>query len=262
MLVDLRERNPENVPAAAGLINFALSDDRPEEAMQIARDLAARDAVASAQLQADVLRRTDRAEEAAKVLSDAFEETPVSALALDLFLARRTVGETEAGIKGLASWVDEHPDDRPARLALASALIETGDYGAASAQYETLASSNPNDAAVLNNLAWLKNELGEPNAIDYARRAHDLAPDSPEIADTLGWMLVQSEETAEEGLALLREAATAAPANADIRYHLAYALHTSGDQDEAQAILEELLATDQPFLEREAAQSLLTELRG
>src|SRR3546814_7859923 len=60
--------------------------------------------------------------------------------------------------------------------------------------------------SVLNNLAWLKNELGEPNALDYARRAHDLAPDSPEIADTLGWMLVQSKDTAEEGLALLREA--------------------------------------------------------
>ncbi|WP_162913067.1 XrtA/PEP-CTERM system TPR-repeat protein PrsT [Rhodospirillaceae bacterium SYSU D60014] len=262
MLVDLRERNPENVPAAAGLINFALSDDQAEEALRIATDLAAQDAVASAQLQADVLRRTGRADKAVAVLSDAFQENPVSPLALDLFLAQRSVGQVEEGIKGLTAWVEAHPDDRPARLALASALIETGDYETASAQYETLVTSDPNDAAALNNLAWLKNELGEPNALDYARRAHDLAPESPEIADTLGWMLVQSEDTAEEGLALLREAATAAPANADIQYHLAYALRASGDQDEAQAILEKLLATDQPFTERDAAQSLLTELRG
>jgi putative PEP-CTERM system TPR-repeat lipoprotein len=261
VLIDLQAKDPGNAAAAAGLINFAMSEERPEEALRIADRLKADNAVAAAQLKSDVLMRLGRTGEAVSVLTQAFQENPVSSLAIDLFLARRSAGEMDAAVANLKDWVESHEDDHSARLALASALLETGDYEAAAQHYERLAAVNPNDAAVLNNLAWLKNELNQPNALDYARRARQLAPSSPEIADTLGWLLVQSAQTP-EGLELLREAASAAPTNLDIQYHLAYALHAAGDRDAALAILEKLLATDQPFTEREAAKLLLTELRG
>src|SRR5690606_6870494 len=157
---------PGNAAAAAGLINFALSEERPEEALRIADQLKADNAVSSAQLKSDVLMRLGRTGEAVSVLAQAFQENPVSPLAIDLFLARRSAGEMDAAVAGLQDWVEGEEDDHSARLALASALLETGDYEAAARHYETLVSVNPNDAAVLNNLAWLKNELNQPNALD------------------------------------------------------------------------------------------------
>jgi thioredoxin-like negative regulator of GroEL len=65
----------------------------------------------------------------------------------------------------------------------------------------------------------------------------------------------------DDGLKLLREAATAAPTNSDIQFHLAFALHQTGDNPTALKILEKLLATGEKFSEREAAESLLKELR-
>ena len=44
-------------------------------------------------------------------------------------------------------------------------------------------------AANLNNLAWLYDQKGDTEkALGHARRAYELSPKRPEIADTLGWL--------------------------------------------------------------------------
>ena len=48
--------------------------------------------------------------------------------------------------------------------------------------------------------------------------------------------------------------------NPDIRYHLAYALQASGQDDPARTILRELVAVEAPFSERQAAEQLLARL--
>ena len=52
-----------------------------------------------------------------------------------------------------------------------------------------------------------------------AAKAYALAPDNAAIADTYGWILVQTGER-QRGIRLLEQAASAAPDNADIRAHL------------------------------------------
>ena len=44
----------------------------------------------------------------------------------------------------------------------------------------------PDNPLVLNNLAWVAHELKQPNALEYAERANEMAPDNPAIMDTLG----------------------------------------------------------------------------
>jgi Tfp pilus assembly protein PilF len=181
-------------------------------------------------------------------------------LALGLYGLRRDNGRMDQAISGLEDWVKLHPDDVPARTVLADTYLTRQDLKQAEAHYDILVQARPGDAALLNNAAWIAHELGRPQALQYARRAHAAAPASPEITDTLGWILVQSGETA-EGLELLRSAAAGAPSNQDMQYHLAYALHSTGARDEAREILEKLVAEDKPFQEREAAAELLETIK-
>lgn len=262
VLNDIRRTNPENTDAVRALINIALTQEQSDRALGYADSLAPTDPVAAATLKGDVLLRTKRPQEAVASLSEAFEKNPVSALAIGLAVAHNQAGQPDQAIADLRQWLGNNAGDLAARRLLAETLIGKGSYAAAAAEYEELMKRNPYDAVTLNNLAWLQSELGSAQAVPLARRAYVLAPKSPEIADTLGWLLVTEKSGADEGLKLLREAAAALPANQDVQYHLAFALNESGDSAGALEILQRILADSAPFHERASAEALLTKLKG
>jgi len=63
----------------------------------------------------------------------------------------------------------------------------------------------------------------QPGALTVAERAYQLAPNDANVADTLGWALVEAGQV-EKGLRYLREAKVRSPENPEIRDHLAEAL--------------------------------------
>jgi predicted Zn-dependent protease len=90
------------------------------------------------------------------------------------------------------------------------------------------------------------------------------APKSPAIMDTLGWILVQSDDP-QRGFDLLKQAADAAPNQGDIRYHLAAAMRKQGKADDARKELEKLLADNAGvvnFTLKSDAEKMLKELKG
>jgi Flp pilus assembly protein TadD len=126
--------------------------------------------------------------------------------------------------------------------------------------YRTLLDQDPRNATALNNAAWLADELGERDALIFAQRAYELAPENPAIQDTLGWILVrQNRET--DGVLLLEQAAELATEIPAIRYHLAYAYSAVGRRGEALAILEDVVQDGRPFDERREAEALVASLR-
>lgn len=207
-------------------------------------------------LEARVLVATGDTPGAVAVLEEVFRTAPSSALARSLFIARRQVDENEAALLGLREWLRSNPDDTGNLQLLSQALIVDRDFRLAASVLEQAVQLVPNDPTTLNNLAWLRHELDRPGAIELARRAHQLAPDSAEITDTLGWILVQQGDL-ENGLPLLREAHAALDDNPDVQYHLAYALKELGEVEEARVLLEALLTRDDDFIEREGATALL-----
>jgi cellulose synthase operon protein C len=123
------------------------------------------------------------------------------------------------GLSVLTEWTRAQPDNPEAWLSLAT-LQQSKDRSADAADsYERLSQLVPDNAGILNNLAWLYQQAGDRRAAATAARAYALAPDNPAIADTYGWILVQTGER-ERGIRLLEQAASAAPDNADIRAHL------------------------------------------
>jgi Tfp pilus assembly protein PilF len=75
----------------------------------------------------------------------------------------------------------------------------------AAIEYQTVLQREPNNILSLNNLGWLKQADDPQRAIALVSQAAKLAPDSPEVLDTLGWLRVQHKQAA-EGVAPLTRA--------------------------------------------------------
>jgi tetratricopeptide (TPR) repeat protein len=99
--------------------------------------------------------------------------------------------------------------------------LTTGSRERAKKHYLRLLELQPENGAALNNLAYLF--AASPTTLDaalvYATRARQIAPQSPHVADTLGWILYL-KRSYEQALPLLSRAAKDLPREAGVAYHL------------------------------------------
>ena len=189
----------------------------------------------------------------------AFDKGKSAAIALKLFRGYRQEGSGEKAIASLEDWLQVQPTDSGVRLMLASAYQSLGRPGPAIDHYERILADEPKNLVVLNNLAWIYQEQGDSRALEYAERAYSVAPDRPEVLDTIGWVFVHNGRV-QRGLELLQDAKVQAPHLPTISYHYAYALHKANRTDEAKKELQRLLRDHKVFAEREQAQQLLNKL--
>ena len=177
-------------------------------------------------------------------------------------LAVRTHSILEAAGKSLEAkalaedWIRRHPQDALMLTYLADRDLAAKRYASAETLYRSALQRTPDNPLLLNNLAWVSHELGRSSALEYAERAHELAPDDPAIMDTLGSILAQSGQV-ERGLELLGRAADAAPDAPQIRLNFAKSLIKTDRKAAARKELEQLARLDEKLPERQEAVKLL-----
>ena len=121
-----------------------------------------------------------------------------------------------------------------------------GEKEKAITNYEAAIHRAPNLGEAKNNLAYLFADSGKnlDRALDLAQEAKALMPDSPNAADTLGWVLYQRGVPA-AAISYLKEAEAGmdpgSPSLGVVRYHLALAYEKKGDSKEAVATLQRAL---------------------
>jgi len=145
-------------------------------------------------------------------------------------------------------------------LILADYYQRAGDTPSAIKVLQEVSTREPKNPVVWNNLAWMYLQANNEKFVQAAKKAYDINPKSYQIADTYGWMLLQSEQSKEEALSILSEADAMSPGVASIKYHLAVALHKNSRDAEAKLTLEQALSASKEFPERVAAEKLLTNL--
>jgi len=118
-----------------------------------------------------------------------------------------------------------------------------------------------------NELAWLIAIRSESTnaelqrALQLAREAREADPDSPAIADTLGWLLVLTGSPLEAVAHLSYAIENSSPVDpAGSRYRLAVAYRDLGETDKAVAALRSSLDGSERFSERADAEALLEDL--
>ena len=251
---------PGNTVVAGDMARLALEEEGLDAALEAAARLEPYNRAAAVKLRSEVFALSGQPDQALQTLEDAYEERPSPSLARNLLLVRIRTGQVEQGLGGMREWLAMRPDDVDSRFLFANTLMEQANLVEAAEEYESLVKLAPDNALALNNLAWLRDQLGQEGALELAARAYELAPDQASVADTYGSLLVQSEQTL-QGVDVLRSAALLQSGQREgIRYRLASALASVGEVEEARAILKEILAIDRPFSERSEARKLLREL--
>lgn len=210
-------------------------------------------------LPGDVYLAADRPAAAVKAYAAAFATAPSSFLVVRLATAMVRNNQPDVGWQKLVDWVDAHQDDLMVLEALTELDINTRRFDAAEQHLKLLLAKKPHDAVALNNLAWVYQQKGNPEAKSLALQAYILLP-GVQTADTLGWILTQGDEPT-KGLPLLRQASTTAPGDYRIRYHYAVALNKTGNVDEAVRQLDQVIGAKGNFLEKTDAQALLEQLK-
>jgi len=201
-----------------------------------------------------------RTVDARAALQAAFDKNPVTGRLLQLVEVERASGEKAAAQARLDAWLEAHPADLVAREARGMSALQDGDLAGARDAFESLLKAQPNHAVALNNLAWLYDEAGDPRALDYAEKARARLPESPEAADTLGWILVRQGKV-QRGLKLIEQAKARLDQHPSVHWHHAWALDAAGEKAAALDSVERLLEKHPQFPERADAERLRSRLQ-
>lgn len=252
---------PDYLPARLAQVELAAGSGKPEEALAMARQMQSQFANSPVGwvVEGDVHQAMNRSAQAVPAYEKAFAMSKTPALVIKLADSLRRAGKAKEAEARLAQWLKAHPADNMVQTYLAEMYLANRQFKLAAAQFEALLKRQPDNAAMLNNLAWAYQQEKDPRALAMAERAAKLAPNNPAVLDTLGWLLAEQGDTS-RALPLLKRAAEAAPDARDIRYHLAATLHKSGDKSSARKELEKLLADNKPFAGADEARALLKSL--
>lgn len=254
------EIDPTLIPAILDLINLEVDSARLQSAMEIAAGLrqAQPEMPMGDLLIGHVHTKMGDETKAYEAFQLAEQKINSSDSALRLYYGYTGIDRREDGFRGLEGWLQRRPDDEQMRRILATAYLEAGEYPSAIAHYDKLRETDGDNPVILNNLAWLYQQVDDERAVVLAARAYELLPDAAAVKDTYGWVLIERGDL-DRGAALLEEANALAPDEPEIQYHLALARAKQGRAAEACALLQTVLSNEVPFRARDAAETLMAQ---
>ena len=234
---------------------------RAEQAIQEARTVQAQDPKhpAGYVLEGEIYAAQKKWDAAERVYLGALKRFDSPVMAARAHAILQEAGKPKEARVLADQWIVAHPKDTFMLSYLGDRDLAAKRYESAAKRYQSALERAPNNAAILNNVAWLKHQLKQPGARDDAERAHELAPANATIMDTLGVILMDSGEH-ERGLELLGSAAERAPRAYGIRLNFAKALVKAKRKDAARKELEALAKLDSRHPIQQQAAKLLAEL--
>ncbi len=197
--------------------------------------------------------RAERYDAAVQIFQGLLEKDPKNAAMLySLGEVYRRKGDLNTAIDKFRLSSQAAPNDPRPLLQLALVMDGTGRSDQSQPIYEQILKIQPDNPVALNNLAYSKAEKGVDLDVaqTMAQRARQKAPNSPEIADTLGWIYIRRNLT-EEAVRLFQDLVTKEPENAKFHYHYGMALYEKGDKPSTKRELE-IALKDKPSKDDEA----------
>ncbi len=260
------DRAPDDLRALNLLASTYAAEKQPAAALQAVRERVAKNPK-SAPMQlflAEILMANHQNTAARTALAAAKAANPRYTPA-DVILARLDFAEGRAdqAAQTLSGVLTQQPDNVNARMLLAAIHETKGNGAGAIEDYKKVLETQPGNVLALNNLAFelsKKNEQSDlDEALKYARKGAELAPDAPAVENTLGWVLYR-KGLYSMAIPHLEKAASREP-NARRECHLAMAYLQVGDKERGQRSLLAAMKLDPNLPEIKNAQLLLNQMQ-
>lgn len=211
-------------------------------------------------LKGDVYLAEKKLDKALEVYQKAYQIQPndkVLFVIVDLMTAQK---KTPEAIKLLNKELEKNNKNGAIHFKLATVYQQQNDSKQAETHYKAILAEQPDNVLALNNLAFLYSQKNDPQALELAKKAYEMAPESAAVLDTYGYILIKQGQP-KEGLPILEKATSLVPKANDIQYHLAEAYVANDNKQKALEILEAIVKTGQDFSEKKASVSLLEQLK-
>jgi putative PEP-CTERM system TPR-repeat lipoprotein len=252
---------PKLLAAQRALIQVHLMRKKAGEALQVARQVQKqRPGEAAGYLLEGEIHAGQRAwDPAIQAFRAALQRERSTEMAIRLH-ALYSLAERDTDAAQFASaWERERPRDAGFFFHLGTMAMERKNYDVADARYRQVLDVFPDNAAALNNRAWILAKQGKPGALALAERANNLAPGQPAYMDTLAAVLA-SEHDMKKALEVQRQVVAAAPGVPAYALNLAKLLIQAGERSQARAELDKLAALGGRFNGQDEVASLLKGL--
>jgi len=210
-------------------------------------------------IQGNAYRADKKFEQAIAAYEIAYIAQPNNSLLFVLSDLLYKQGNSKKAIQFLKQVIKKEPENLPVHYYLASRYQQSNDFINAIKYYDAILNKTPDNVIVLNNIAWLYEQQDLSKALIYAQKAVQKAPDSPDILDTLGYILLK-QKRAIESVEILEKALSLSPDTPVIQYHLALAYKEANDLKKAKNILENLVNSKNNFSELNEAKKILQEI--
>jgi len=158
-------------------------------------------------------------------------------LILNIFVVQNT---QQKAIDLLETELAQNEANTFIRTGLANLYQKSGQFDLAAKHYEVLLAKQKGNVIILNNLAWAYGQQGNPKALEMAERSFKIAPESGDVADTYGYILLKNGKK-QEALRILERADKIAPESGGIQLHLAEAYIANQKKVRAREILQSLI---------------------
>lgn len=233
---------PDLIDAKQRLIALLVERGDREGALRLARETQARqaDRPTGYLLEGDVHVVGGKWLEAVAAYRKAVERKGGGTAAIRLHAALMRADRRADADRMAADWLAANPTDLALRGYLGEVALGDKRYADAVKLFGRMHEMAPQNALILNNLAWSAKEVKDPRALEYAEQALRLAPESAAIIDTVGMIQVERGDV-EAGLANLRRAVALGPDLLPLQLNLAKALAKAGLKDEARTRLDALM---------------------
>lgn len=252
------QKQPYFVPALVLMATLDLKSGDYDRALELSRRARQADPqnAATYELDGNVWMAKRNYASASDAYSRAWERQQSSGLAIKLARVMSLDNRPGEAVDLLETWLAGQPGDIRVRQLLGTLYQRMGRVDEAMGAYETVLATEPDNPVVLNNLAGLYLDTGNPESMDMGKRAYQASPDNPGVMDTYGWILVRHEQAA-AGLELLKQAMVKLSEVPEVRYHYAVALLKTDRETEARQLLAALIESGKPFAGRDEAERLL-----
>ncbi len=263
------DHDPASSDALAGLMNTYLAEKQPERAMAAANTQISK--VPNSSAFYDLLgtiefnRKDLSGAEAAFKKSLELDKNNSDAL-LKLGQVQVAKGSTDEAIATYQNSLKDNPRE-PSLYILMGVMYESKqDWEHAKDAYQKALSLRPDDAVASNNLAYVMLQSGGnvDMALSLAQTARRGMPDSPNAADTLGWVYYQKGaykpaiDLFEEALKLSEK--NKSPEDPTVHYHLGLAYDKNAQPELARRHFERVLKINPNYSSAAEVKKMLSQL--
>lgn len=205
---------------------------------------------------------TERYREAIPMFRAALEKEDTQEARFGLYQSYMGLNDGDGALRVVNDWLKATDNNPQIQTMRANTYLQLGRFEEAARDFEQIADQNSDDPQFLNNLAYAYHKIGDPRAETVAEQAYQALPESSDVADTLGWILVDTDSDIPRGLLLLRSAADNDSSNPEVLYHYAVALAKNGRTAESRRYLQRALELSDDFEGADRARELAQELAG